>query len=111
MTRKELFNQVITYFKETMPIAETELHYRSPYELLVAVILSAQCTDKRVNEITPPFFRVFPSPKKLAEAEVNEIFEAIRSCSYPNNKAKHLSGMPIHPYYCPYGISTPRHSG
>jgi endonuclease III len=93
MTRKELFNQVITYFKETMPIAETELHYRSPYELLVAVILSAQCTDKRVNEITPPFFRVFPSPKKLAEAEVNEIFEAIRSCSYPNNKAKHLSGM------------------
>lgn len=93
MTRKELFSQVVAYFQESMPVAETELHYNTPYELLVAVILSAQCTDKRVNEITPPFFKQFPTPAKLAEAEVDEIFEAIRSCSYPNNKAKHLSGM------------------
>lgn len=93
MTRKALFEKVIAYFQENMPVAETELHYKTPYELLVAVILSAQCTDKRVNEITPPFFKQFPTVEKLAEAEVDEIFEMIRSCSYPNNKAKHLSGM------------------
>ncbi|HUX53834.1 MAG TPA: endonuclease III [Williamwhitmania sp.] len=93
MTRKELFSQVIAYFEETMPVAETELRYGTPYELLVAVILSAQCTDKRVNEITPPFFKQFPTPQKLAAADVEDIFEKIRSCSYPNNKAKHLSGM------------------
>lgn len=93
MTRKVLFEKVIAYFQENMPVAETELHYKNPYELLVAVILSAQCTDKRVNEITPLFFKQFPIVEKLAEAEVDEIFEMIRSCSYPNNKARHLSGM------------------
>jgi len=93
MTRKALFEKVIAYFQENMPIAETELHYNNPYELLVAVILSAQCTDKRVNEITPALFRQYPVVAKLAQAEVEEIFEIIRSCSYPNNKAKHLSGM------------------
>ncbi|MDP4206514.1 MAG: endonuclease III [Bacteroidota bacterium] len=93
MTRKELFKQVIAYFEEHMPIAETELHYNSPYELLVAVILSAQCTDKRVNIITPPFFERFPDALALALAEQDEVFELIRSCSYPNNKAKHLLGM------------------
>ena len=93
MTQEALFEKVIAYFQENMPVAETELHYGSPYELLVAVILSAQCTDKRVNEITPPLFKKYPTAAKLAEAEVDEIFEMIRSCSYPNNKAKHLSGM------------------
>lgn len=76
-----------------MPVAETELHYRSPYEILVAVILSAQCTDKRVNIITPDFFKSFPTAKELAAAEIEHIFELIKSCSFPNNKAKHLSGM------------------
>lgn len=76
-----------------MPIAETELNYQSPYELLVAVILSAQCTDKRVNQITPEFFRNYPTVEKLAEAETEVVFNYIRSCSYPNNKAKHLVGM------------------
>ncbi len=76
-----------------MPVAETELHYSSPYELLVAVILSAQCTDKRVNQITPELFRRFPKPERMAEAEPAEVFDYIRSCSYPNNKAKHLVGM------------------
>jgi len=93
MNRKALFGKVIAHFQENMPVAETELRYTSPYELLVAVILSAQCTDKRVNEITPALFLRFPVAKKLAEAEVEEIFDLIRSCSYPNNKAKHLSGM------------------
>ncbi len=76
-----------------MPVAETELEYTDPYELLVAVILSAQCTDKRVNIITPGFFQQFPDVYSLADAEVDQIFELIKSCSYPNNKAKHLSGM------------------
>jgi len=93
MTRKERFEKVIEYFKKNMPVAETELDYRSPYELIVAVILSAQCTDKRVNIITKDFFIQFPDLKSLARAEVADIFEMIKSCSYPNNKAKHLSGM------------------
>ena len=76
-----------------MPIAETELEYTDPYQLLVATILSAQCTDKRVNQITPDLFRRFPTPEKLAEVDSDEVFEYIRSCSYPNNKAKHLVGM------------------
>jgi len=75
-----------------MPVAETELNYESPYELLVAVILSAQCTDKRVNIITPVFFERFPDVRHLAEAEVSEVFDYIKTCSYPNNKAKHLVG-------------------
>ena len=93
MTRKQLFKKVISRFQETMPVAETELKYRTPYELLVAVILSAQCTDKRVNMITPPFFGRFPTAELLAGAAYEEVFDLIRSCSYPNNKTKHLIGM------------------
>jgi endonuclease-3 len=93
MTRKERFEKIIDYFKEHQPFAETELHYTTPYELLVAVILSAQCTDKRVNVITVPFFEQYPDAEALSKAEVSDIFELIKSCSYPNNKAKHLSGM------------------
>ena len=76
-----------------MPEAETELEYHNPFHLIVAVILSAQCTDKRVNEITPGLLKIYPTPQKMAEATPAEIFEFIKSCSYPNNKAKHLSGM------------------
>ncbi|HOW25374.1 MAG TPA: endonuclease III [Bacteroidales bacterium] len=93
MTRKERFEGVIRYFTLHQPIAETELSYGSPYELMVAVILSAQCTDKRVNLITPSFFGRYPTIESLAAAEVNDVFEMIRSCSYPNNKARHLVGM------------------
>jgi len=93
MTREQLFQKVISRFQETMPVAETELKYRTPYELLVAVILSAQCTDKRVNMITPPFFVRFPAVELLAGATHEEVYELIRSCSYPNNKTKHLIGM------------------
>ena len=93
MTQRQLFQKVISRFQETMPVAETELLYRSPYELLVAVILSAQCTDKRVNIITPPFFERFPAVEMLAGATHEEVFDLIRTCSYPNNKAKHLIGM------------------
>jgi len=93
MKKTEKFERIINWFQTNMPIAETELHYANPYELLVAVILSAQCTDKRVNIITPPFFQKFPDVFALADATVDLIFELIRSCSYPNNKAKHLSGM------------------
>lgn len=93
MEKKDLFKLVIAYFQKEMPIAETELDYKSPYELLVAVILSAQCTDKRVNLITPDLLKRFPTPEKLAEVESDEVFEYICSCSYPNNKAKHLVGM------------------
>ncbi|HCY41382.1 MAG TPA: endonuclease III [Prolixibacteraceae bacterium] len=93
MDRKELFEKVISYFQKEMPIAETELDYKNPYELLVAVILSAQCTDKRVNQITPELLKRFPTPETLAEVDSAEVFDYIRSCSYPNNKAKHLVGM------------------
>ena len=93
MKTAERFEKVINYFSEAMPVAETELEYMDPYELIVAVILSAQCTDKRVNMITPSFFRSFPNAASLAAAEQEEIFELIKSCSYPNNKAKHLLGM------------------
>ena len=93
MRKQELYNKVIEYFQDTMPVAETELHYSNPFELLIAVILSAQCTDKRVNMITPPLFRDFPTPESLAASTPEVIFEYIRSVSYPNNKAKHLVGM------------------
>jgi len=93
MTRKERFGKIIEYFKIHQPFAETELHYKTSYELLVAVILSAQCTDKRVNVITQEFFRQFPDVESLSRAEVSDIFVLIRSCSYPNNKAKYLWGM------------------
>lgn len=93
MRKSELFNYVIRYFEEAMPIAETELDYVNPFDLIVAVILSAQCTDKRVNQITPDLLKRFPTPQKLAEADPAEVFDYIKSCSYPNNKAKHLVGM------------------
>ena len=92
MTKKERYQKVINWFQEHMPVAETELNYRSPYELLVSVILSAQCTDKRVNMITVDLFERFPDAFHLAKAEVSEVFDYIKSCSYPNNKAKHLVG-------------------
>ncbi|MEG1546141.1 MAG: endonuclease III, partial [Bacteroides sp.] len=93
MKRQDLYNQVIEYFQKAMPIAETELHYSNPFELLIAVILSAQCTDKRVNIITPPLFHDYPTPEALAASTPEVIFEYIRSVSYPNNNAKHLVGM------------------
>jgi endonuclease III len=93
MTLKERYDSVIRYFTVNMPVAETELEYRDPFALMVAVILSAQCTDKRVNMITPALMERFPDAGSMAEAEPSEIFEFIKSCSYPNNKAKHLSGM------------------
>lgn len=93
MTIKERFEKVITYFSKHQPIAETELQYDNPYQLLVAVILSAQCTDKRVNMVTPALFESFPVPEVMAVASSDEVFELIRSISYPNNKAKHLVGM------------------
>lgn len=95
MRKKERFEHFITYFSEHQPVAETELNYSNPYELLVAVILSAQCTDKRVNQITPPLFERFPSAVEMSQSSVEEIFSYIRSCSYPNNKSKHLLGMSI----------------
>lgn len=93
MTRKERFSKIIEWFELHMPEAETELHYGNAYELLVAVILSAQCTDKRVNLVTPKLFSDFPTPEALAAASVELIFDYIKSVSYPNNKAKHLAGM------------------
>ncbi len=95
MTKKERYQYVIDYFTEYMPVAETELDYRTPYELLVSVILSAQCTDKRVNIISQELFKSFPTENELAAAEVEDIFGFIKTCSYPNNKAKHLRGMAI----------------
>ena len=93
MVKAELYDRVITYFKEKMPVAETELHYRNPYELLVAVLLSAQCTDKRINQVTPALFAAYPTPEAMAQATVDDIYSYIKSVSYPNNKARHLSGM------------------
>lgn len=93
MTLKERYALTISYFTENMPVAETELTYDNPYSLIVAVILSAQCTDRRVNMITPALLERFPSAHSMAAADPSEIFEYIKSCSYPNNKSKHLSGM------------------
>ena len=93
MTLKERYDSVIRYFTVNMPVAETELKYRDPFALMVAVILSAQCTDKRVNMITPALMKRFPDAGSMAEAEPSEIFEFIKSCTYPNSKAKHLAGM------------------
>ncbi len=90
---KERFRLVIDYFTKNQPIAETELSYKNPFQLLVAVILSAQCTDKRVNIITPPLFKKFPDAHLLSKATQEEVYELIKSCSYPNNKAKNLIGM------------------
>jgi endonuclease III len=93
MTRKERFEACVAYFQQQMPNAETELHYTSTYELLVAVILSAQCTDKRVNMVTPALFRRFPDTASLAKAEYEEVFALIKSISFPGNKSRHLLGM------------------
>lgn len=93
MTTRQRYERVIELFEANMPVAETELHYESPYQLLVAVILSAQCTDKRVNLVTPALFEAFPTPNDMAAATIEEIFPYIRSVSYPNNKARSLSGM------------------
>jgi endonuclease-3 len=93
MRKKERFEKIIAWFEEHMPVAETELKYTSPFQLAVAVILSAQCTDVRVNLITPNFFAVFPDENSLASATTDSVYEIIKSCSYPNNKAKNLVGM------------------
>ena len=93
MLKKERFEKVIEYFQGAMPVAETELQYENTFQLLVAVILSAQCTDKRVNMVTPSIFKKYPSIEKMSEAKVEEVFELIKSISYPNNKSKHLIGM------------------
>jgi endonuclease III len=93
MLKKERYQSLISHFSENFPEVETELAYRNPYELLVAVILSAQCTDKRINMVTPKLFERFPDAEALASGSVEEIFQYIRSVSYPNNKAKHLAGM------------------
>lgn len=93
MTTKQRYEGIISYFQQAMPVAESELTYSNPFELLVAVILSAQCTDKRVNMTTPALFAAYPTPEAMAEATAEEIFPYIKSISYPNNKAKHLAGM------------------
>ncbi|GGN08697.1 endonuclease III [Dyadobacter beijingensis] len=93
MQKKERYKHFLDYFTQNFPEPETELHYGNPYELLVAVILSAQCTDKRVNMVTPQLFERFPDPESLAASNAEEVFTYIRSISYPNNKAKHLVGM------------------
>jgi len=93
MTKKERYEKVIAYFQQAMPIAETELHYDNPFQLLMAVILSAQCTDKRINEISPALFNAYPIPEVLAVATPEAVLEYIHSVSYPNSKAKHLVGM------------------
>lgn len=93
LSKPDRFKAVIQWFEENMPVAETELHYTDPYQLIVAVILSAQCTDKRVNIITGSFFELFPTVESLAAGSEAEVFTLIKSCSYPNNKTKHLLGM------------------
>ena len=93
MTTKERYQGVIEWFRENMPTAQTELHYSNPYQLIVAVILSAQCTDKRVNIVTPALFEAFPTPDALAAATPDEVFPYIKSVTFPNNKTKSLIGM------------------
>ena len=93
MTTKQRFEYILGWFAVTMPIAESELNYRNPYELLVAVMLSAQCTDKRVNMVTPALFAAYPTPQDLAKATSDEVFEYVKSVSYPRSKAEHLVEM------------------
>lgn len=93
MTTKERYSRVIEYFSVAMPTAESELNFRNPFELLVAVVLSAQCTDKRVNLTTPALFEAYPTAEAMSKASVEEIYEYIKSISYPNNKAKHLATL------------------
>lgn len=93
MTLKNKYRYLIEYFEENMPIAESELNFENPYQLIVAVVLSAQCTDKRVNMTTPAFFERYPDAESLSKASVSDIYELIKSISYPNNKSKNLLGM------------------
>ena len=93
MTRKERYKAVVELFKKINPDAETELEYNNPFELLIAVILSAQCTDERINKVTPALFAHFPTPEHLSVVSAEEVFPFIKSVTYPNNKSKHLAGM------------------
>lgn len=93
MTKKERYEAIIDYFLENNPEAETELHYESPFELLIAVVLSAQCTDKRVNMVMPELMADFPTAEKMMQSDFDELFPYIKSISYPNNKTKHLLGL------------------
>ena len=93
MTLKQRYEGILGYFRENVPVAESELHFDSPFQLLVSVILSAQCTDKRVNMTTPALFAAYPDPESLAAAQFEDVLGLIRSISYPNNKARHLIGM------------------
>ncbi len=93
MRKEERYKGVIDWFVQNVPVAETELHYKDPYQLLIAVILSAQCTDKRINQVTPALYEAFPTPEVMAASTPEVVYEYIKSVSYPNNKAKHLVGM------------------
>jgi endonuclease-3 len=93
MRKKDLYESIIEIFEREMPVAEPELHYSSPFQLLIAVILSAQCTDKRVNLVTPALFAAYPTPETLGEATQEDVYELIKSVSYPHNKTRHLIGM------------------
>ena len=93
MKNEELYKTVLEYFEKAIPVAETELHYENPFQLLIAVILSAQCTDRRVNMVTPDLFAAYDTPRELAQAHPDEIFNYIKSISFPNNKARYLVGM------------------
>src|SRR6201995_3359159 len=93
MLKQERYRHFVEYFSRHQPNPETELHYANPFQLLIAVILSAQCTDKRINQVTPALFERYPDPASLAASTPEEVFTYIRSVSYPNNKAKHLVGM------------------
>jgi len=93
MRREERYRRILEWFQINMPVAVSELNFKSPYELVVSVILSAQCTDKRVNMVTPALFSRFPDPQKLSESTPEEVFEYIKSVTYPNNKSKHLVNM------------------
>ena len=93
MTKKERFNSIIGWFAENQPVAQSELHFANPYQLLVAVILSAQCTDRRVNLVTPPPFERFPTPAELSSASFDDVYPYVKSVSYPNAKARHLIAM------------------
>ncbi|PKP37667.1 MAG: endonuclease III [Bacteroidetes bacterium HGW-Bacteroidetes-14] len=93
MKREERYGRVLEWFAQNMPVAETELHFRNPFELVVAVILSAQCTDKRVNLVTPKLFEKYPDARSMSEASQDELLSLISSVTFPNNKSRHLSGM------------------
>ena len=93
MRKEERYRAIVEWFRTNVPVAQSELHFRNPYELIVSVVLSAQCTDKRVNLVTPALFEAYPSAAELAQAPVEDILRYISSVSYPNNKARHLKGL------------------